>query len=113
MTSTATLATTSLGNLHYVYPFRRVSFISGTFYTGTVNIGRRRRQRHQGQRPDKRRPRKFKMGQENSVISDDTPPKTLQERSLEAVAEYIKSGQCRKILVMTGAGISTAAGSKF
>jgi NAD-dependent histone deacetylase SIR2 len=53
------------------------------------------------------------MGQENSVISDDTPPKTLQERSLEAVAEYIKSGQCRKILVMTGAGISTAAGSKF
>jgi NAD-dependent histone deacetylase SIR2 len=52
------------------------------------------------------------MGQENSVISDDTPPNTLSERSLEAVADYIKSGQCRRILVMTGAGISTAAGSK-
>ena len=50
------------------------------------------------------------MGQENSVISDDTPPQTLSERSLGAVADYIKSGQCRRILVMTGAGISTAAG---
>lgn len=52
------------------------------------------------------------MGQENSVVSDDTPPSTLSERSLEAVAEFVKSGQCRRILVMTGAGISTAAGSE-
>ncbi|KAB5547292.1 DHS-like NAD/FAD-binding domain-containing protein [Coniochaeta sp. 2T2.1] len=50
------------------------------------------------------------MGQENSVVSDDTPPNTLAERSLDAVADYIKSGECRRILVMTGAGISTAAG---
>ncbi|KAJ9133635.1 NAD-dependent protein deacetylase hst2-1 [Coniochaeta hoffmannii] len=50
------------------------------------------------------------MGQENSVVSDDTPPNTLAERSLEAVADYIASGQCRRVLVMTGAGISTAAG---
>lgn len=76
-------------------------------------IGRRHRKRHHGHRPDKRRPRRFKMGQENSVVSDDTPPNTLSERSLEAVANHIKSGQCRRILVMTGAGISTAAGSKF
>jgi len=52
------------------------------------------------------------MGQDSSIISDDTPPETLRERSLAAVAEYIKSGQVRRIVVMTGAGISTAAGSE-
>ena len=53
------------------------------------------------------------MGQEHSVISDDVPPVTLRERSLAAVADYIKSGKARRIVVMTGAGISTAAGSRF
>ena len=51
------------------------------------------------------------MGQEQSLISEDTPPVTLQDRSLDAVADYIKSGKARRIVVMTGAGISTAAGS--
>ncbi|KAK4447442.1 DHS-like NAD/FAD-binding domain-containing protein [Podospora aff. communis PSN243] len=51
------------------------------------------------------------MGQEHSaIVSDDTPPETLHERSLAAVAEHIKSGKARRIVVMTGAGISTAAG---
>lgn len=50
------------------------------------------------------------MGQDNSVISADTAPVTLRERSLDAVADYIKGGGVKKILVMTGAGISTAAG---
>lgn len=50
------------------------------------------------------------MGQDQSVINDDTPSETLRERSLAAVAEYIKSGQARRVVVMTGAGISTAAG---
>ncbi|EAQ89546.1 hypothetical protein CHGG_06165 [Chaetomium globosum CBS 148.51] len=50
------------------------------------------------------------MGQEQSYIDDDTPPLTLRERSLTAVADFIKSGQARRIVVMTGAGISTAAG---
>ncbi|KAK1758682.1 SIR2 family histone deacetylase [Echria macrotheca] len=50
------------------------------------------------------------MGQESSVISDDTPTETLRERSLAAVAEYITSGKAKRIVVMTGAGISTAAG---
>lgn len=53
------------------------------------------------------------MGQEESTPSAAYgPPATLQERSLEAVAEHIKSGKARRIVVMTGAGISTAAGSK-
>ncbi|KAI1460166.1 NAD-dependent deacetylase sirtuin-2 [Annulohypoxylon moriforme] len=51
------------------------------------------------------------MGQEQSSLVDpDTPPDTLSERSLHAVAELIKKGGAKKIVVMTGAGISTAAG---
>ncbi|EPE07513.1 sir2 family protein [Ophiostoma piceae UAMH 11346] len=51
------------------------------------------------------------MGQEVSTqIGDSVPPETLRERSLEAVAELITSGKARRIVVLTGAGISTAAG---
>ncbi|KAL1846674.1 Sir2 histone deacetylase Hst2 [Diaporthe australafricana] len=51
------------------------------------------------------------MGQDQSgLIEDDTPPTTLSERSLSAVAQMIKDGHARRIVVMTGAGISTAAG---
>ncbi|KAI5467904.1 DHS-like NAD/FAD-binding domain-containing protein [Mariannaea sp. PMI_226] len=50
------------------------------------------------------------MGQEESTLVDNGPPKTLTDRSLAAVAEYIKSGKCKRIVVLTGAGISTAAG---
>jgi NAD+-dependent protein deacetylase SIR2 len=53
------------------------------------------------------------MGNENSRIDDSVPPKTLRKRSLSAVAELIKEGKVRRIVVMTGAGISTAAGSEF
>ncbi|KAK3330659.1 DHS-like NAD/FAD-binding domain-containing protein, partial [Apodospora peruviana] len=50
------------------------------------------------------------MGQDHSTVSAGTPPETLTERSLAAVAQHIKSGNVRRIVVMTGAGISTAAG---
>ncbi|KAH8879345.1 NAD-dependent deacetylase sirtuin-2 [Thozetella sp. PMI_491] len=50
------------------------------------------------------------MGQENSIVDESVAPETLSSRSLDAVAEYIKSGQARRIVVMTGAGLSTAAG---
>ncbi|ROW16541.1 hypothetical protein VPNG_02805 [Cytospora leucostoma] len=51
------------------------------------------------------------MGQDQSGLLDEgTPPKTLPERSLPAVAQYIKDGRARKVVVMTGAGLSTAAG---
>lgn len=52
------------------------------------------------------------MGQENShqQIDPNAPPQTLSERSLGAVAEYIKDGRPKRIVVMTGAGISTSAG---
>jgi NAD+-dependent protein deacetylase SIR2 len=52
------------------------------------------------------------MGQENSheQIDPNTPPRTLSSRSLGAVADYIKDGRPKRIVVMTGAGISTSAG---
>ncbi|KAI1496628.1 DHS-like NAD/FAD-binding domain-containing protein [Biscogniauxia marginata] len=51
------------------------------------------------------------MGQETShPVPPDTPPQTLSDRSLAAVADLIKSGRAKRIVVMTGAGISTAAG---
>ncbi|KAI0118378.1 DHS-like NAD/FAD-binding domain-containing protein [Nemania sp. FL0031] len=51
------------------------------------------------------------MGQEtSSLVSEDTKPDTLSDRSIEAVAELINSGRAKQIVVMTGAGISTAAG---
>ncbi|KAH8762958.1 DHS-like NAD/FAD-binding domain-containing protein [Hyaloscypha finlandica] len=52
------------------------------------------------------------MGQENSheQIDPSTPPRTLSARSLEAVAEYVKDGRPKRVVVMTGAGVSTSAG---
>ncbi|WAO89902.1 Deacetylase sirtuin-type domain-containing protein [Fusarium falciforme] len=50
------------------------------------------------------------MGQDESSMSFGGPPKALSERSLAAVAEYVKTGRDKRIVVLTGAGISTAAG---
>jgi NAD-dependent histone deacetylase SIR2 len=49
-----------------------------------------------------------KMGNDES--SPTVSPPTLSSPSLSAVAKYITSGRARKILVLTGAGISTSAG---
>ena len=38
------------------------------------------------------------------------PGPVLAEPTIEAVADYIKSGKCRKVIFMVGAGISTSAG---
>lgn len=52
------------------------------------------------------------MGQEvSNQVDDSTPPQTLNDRSLEAVAQLILDGKARRIVALTGAGISTAAGS--
>lgn len=54
------------------------------------------------------------MGQgQSSPIDPDTPPSTLKDRSLAAVADLVKDGGVKSIVVLTGAGISTAAGSKL
>jgi len=51
------------------------------------------------------------MGNESSTpVDEDVPPATLESRTIEAVAQYIKEKDVRRIVVMTGAGISTSAG---
>lgn len=41
------------------------------------------------------------MGNESSVpVEDDVPPATLRERTLEAVADYVKEKNVRRIVVM-------------
>ncbi|KAM5348888.1 hypothetical protein ACJ41O_008711 [Fusarium nematophilum] len=50
------------------------------------------------------------MGQDESTLSFGGPPTSLSDRSLAAVADYIKTGREKRIVVLTGAGISTAAG---
>ncbi|KPI39854.1 NAD-dependent protein deacetylase hst2-1 [Cyphellophora attinorum] len=51
------------------------------------------------------------MGNESSTPVDEaTPPTTLIARNMDAVARYIKERDCKRIVVMTGAGISTSAG---
>lgn len=51
------------------------------------------------------------MGNESSTPVDESiPPSTLIARNMDGVARYIKERDCKRIVVMTGAGISTSAG---
>ncbi|KAM0277502.1 hypothetical protein ACHAQH_005780 [Verticillium albo-atrum] len=44
------------------------------------------------------------------MAGESLTPETLSGRHLKAVADYIKEGKAERIVIMTGAGISTAAG---
>ncbi|KHO01293.1 NAD-dependent deacetylase sirtuin-2 [Metarhizium album ARSEF 1941] len=48
--------------------------------------------------------------EESTLVQDAVEPKCLKERSLAAVASYLNDGRGKKVVVLTGAGISTAAG---
>lgn len=51
------------------------------------------------------------MGQDESTMVDEsTEPLTLKARDLPSIASYIQSSRCKKIVVLTGVGISTSAG---
>ncbi len=52
------------------------------------------------------------MGQDSSheLIDDSVPPRTLRSRNVKSVAELIKDGKAPRIVVLTGAGVSTSAG---
>ncbi|KAK4199811.1 DHS-like NAD/FAD-binding domain-containing protein [Triangularia verruculosa] len=83
------------------------------YYPGDTNDFRVQGKQPHQQKPKKKkkgRGRGRKMGQDHSIVDEDTPPRTLSSRSLSAVAEHILSGKAKRIVVMTGAGISTAAG---
>lgn len=49
------------------------------------------------------------MGNEEStqMVDDHVSPQTLRKRDLASIAKLIKDGDAKKIVVMTGAGIST------
>ncbi|CUS12184.1 unnamed protein product [Tuber aestivum] len=49
-------------------------------------------------------------GELSTQVHANTPPQTLSRRDLPAVAEFILSGKCEKIVFLCGAGISTSAG---
>lgn len=52
------------------------------------------------------------MGQESSheLLDDSVPSHTLKSRTIASVAQLIKDGKADRIVVLTGAGLSTAAG---
>ncbi|KAF4587339.1 SIR2 family histone deacetylase [Ophiocordyceps camponoti-floridani] len=51
------------------------------------------------------------MGQEESTpVDESVSPQSLSARTLKAVASYINSPPRKRVVVLTGAGISTAAG---
>src|ERR1700759_4190917 len=51
------------------------------------------------------------MGNEESLpYNESLPPETLDSRNVEGIAKYINNGRPKKIVVMSGAGISTSAG---
>ncbi|EIW59108.1 NAD-dependent deacetylase sirtuin-2, partial [Trametes versicolor FP-101664 SS1] len=51
------------------------------------------------------------MGNDQSHSAPhDGPPEVLKARDLPSIAKYMKSTECRKVFVMLGAGVSTAAG---
>ena len=86
-------------------------------YRTTLKIGRKHkshRQQLQSSKPwrnsekgrkgkdkGRGRARHGKMGQEEShVVDDDTPTRTLEARTIEALAKYIKDGKARNVVVM-------------
>lgn len=51
------------------------------------------------------------MGQDPSTpVDESVPPTTLQSLTVEGVADLLKSGRAKRVVVMAGAGISTSAG---
>lgn len=57
--------------------------------------------RGRGKDKGKGKGRRSKMGNEESrVIDPDTPPQTLKARTVEALAQYIKDGRAKQIVVM-------------
>lgn len=47
---------------------------------------------------------------QNLTLKAEDSEQVLDEVSFEGIARYIKSGKCKKIITMAGAGISTSAG---
>jgi hypothetical protein len=61
----------------------------------------RETEKGRGKGKGKGKGRHTKMGNEESrVVDPDTPPQTLKARTVEALAQYIKDGRAKQIVVM-------------
>lgn len=59
------------------------------------------RESEKGRKEGRGKGRRFTMGNDESRMVDaDTPPQTLTARTVEALAEYIKDGRAKQIVVM-------------
>jgi NAD-dependent histone deacetylase SIR2 len=87
-------------------------------YPPPFNIGRKHkahRQQAQQNKPwrnaekgRKGKGKRGRMGQDESrVVDPNAPPQTLEARTLEALAQYIKDGRARKIVVMVSLNAMT------
>ena len=56
--------------------------------------------RGKGKDKHKDKGRDRKMGQEQSIVDENTPTETLDSRTVEAVGKYIKDGHAQRIVVM-------------
>ncbi|OJD36917.1 nad-dependent histone deacetylase sir2 [Diplodia corticola] len=77
--------------------------------------GKHGKDRPQNKNPNRgkagRAGRGWRMGQdESSVVDESVPPSTLDSRSLDGLAKYIRHGRAKRVVFMVGAGISTSAG---
>jgi hypothetical protein len=64
------------------------------------------RESEKGRGKGKGKGRRSKMGNEESrVVDADTPPQTLKARTVEALAQYIKDGRAKQIVVMVNTAL--------
>ncbi|XP_054758706.2 NAD-dependent protein deacetylase sirtuin-2-like isoform X1 [Lytechinus pictus] len=54
---------------------------------------------------------RFSLGEGSDAQEEKSKPEQLlKELTLQGVADFVKEGKCKKVIVMSGAGISTSAG---
>ncbi|KAF1828715.1 NAD-dependent deacetylase sirtuin-2 [Decorospora gaudefroyi] len=112
-------------SIAHPYPSGRCFHHHTVHHRPLFNIGRKHKAHRQQAQQDKpwrnaEKGRKGKgkgkdkrgtMGQDESrLVPASASPQTLKARTLEALAQYITEGRAQKIVVLTGAGISTSAG---
>ncbi|TIA28866.1 NAD-dependent deacetylase sirtuin-2 [Aureobasidium pullulans] len=93
----------------------RVAIPFNRWFRDAFKIGRKNKPHRQAGAANKDRGKvgkgRSRMGQDgSSPVDEGAPSKTLESRTLDGLAKYIRDGHAKRIVVMTGAGISTSAG---
>lgn len=103
LTHATTTKSFAAPTVHFLSHFRSLTTSAKVLQRArkSAAIGGRRRDRHT--KPVQNRQRRFKMGQESSSPVDESiPPQTLKDRTLGSVAEFIRDGHAKNIVVMVG-----------